>query len=269
MKTILPAGLWYGLREIWSLADGAGDRPLPPPWVFPARGRFLNLLEKQRRQGGYPRPAGRLERRGGNSPCKAHEKGGDPHCARRMPSGKIADKSHRMVELAVEHRRTAYALTEPKRRSAPARYEVVHSLGARRDGPRAAEVSYYTGASARTLRTMEKAGLIAFSEEEELRVPSLDDVEPGPEIVLNEEQQRAFEEILGRVPGGKAVGHAAAGRYRQRQDPGLSATGAGNAGAGKNRHGAGAGDRADAADDAEILLLLRAARWPCSTAPCG
>ena len=50
---------------------------------------------------------------------------------------------------------------------------------------------------------MEKAGLIAFSEEEELRVPSLDDVEPGPEIILNEEQQRAFEEILGRVQAAK------------------------------------------------------------------
>ena len=49
---------------------------------------------------------------------------------------------------------------------------------------------------------MEKAGLIAFSEEEELRVPSLDDVEPGGDR-LNEEQQRAFEEILGRVQAAK------------------------------------------------------------------
>ncbi len=63
---------------------------------------------------------------------------------------------------------------------------------------------------------MEKAGLIAFSEEEELRVPSLDEVEPGPAIVLNEEQQRAFEEILAPGTGGKAVGHAAARCYRQR-----------------------------------------------------
>ena len=31
----------------------------------------------------------------------------------------------------------------------------------------------------------------------------MDDVEPGPEIVLNEEQQRAFEEILGRVQAAK------------------------------------------------------------------
>ena len=114
---------------------------------------------------------------------------------------KIADKSHRMVELAV-NTEDAYALTEPKRRSAPARYEVVNFLATAGRTP-AAEVSYYTGASSRTLKTMEKAGLIAFSEEEELRVPSLDDVEPGPEIVLNEEQQRAFEEILGRVQAAK------------------------------------------------------------------
>ena len=113
VKTILPAGLWYGLREIWSLAM-------------------------------------------------------EPETAR----------------------------------SAPARYEVVNFLATAGRTP-AAEVSYYTGASARTLKTMEKAGLIAFSEEEELRVPSLDDVEPGPEIVLNEEQQRAFEEILGRVQAAK------------------------------------------------------------------
>lgn len=106
-----------------------------------------------------------------------------------------------MVELAV-NTEDAYALTEPKRRSAPARYEVVNFLATAGRTP-AAEVSYYTGASARTLKTMEKAGLIAFSEEEELRVPSLDDVEPGPEIVLNEEQQRAFEEILGRVQAAK------------------------------------------------------------------
>lgn len=119
---------------------------------------------------------------------------------------KIADKSHRMVELAV-NTEDAYALTEPKRCSAPARYEVVNFLATAGRTP-AAEVSYYTGASARTLKAMEKAGLIAFSEEEELRVPSLDDVEPGPEIVLNEEQQRAFEEILGRVQAAKPSGHA-------------------------------------------------------------
>ena len=198
VKTILPAGLWYGLREIWSLAmepEAARSAAVGIPGAW----QVLDLLEKQ---------GGKADIRvlrdalgdGAEKPLKAMKKAEILACETGAKR-KIADKSHRMVELAV-NTEDAYALTEPKRRSAPARYEVVNFLATAGRTP-AAEVSYYTGASSRTLKTMEKAGLIAFSEEEELRVPSLDDVEPGPEIVLNEEQQRAFEEILGRVQAAK------------------------------------------------------------------
>ena len=198
VKTILPAGLWYGLREIWSLAmepEAARSAAVGIPGAW----QMLDLLEKQ---------GGKADIRvlrdalgdGAEKPLKAMKKAEILTCETDAKR-KIADKSHRMVELAV-NTEDAYALTEPKRRSAPARYEVVNFLATAGRTP-AAEVSYYTGASARTLKAMEKAGLIAFSEEEELRVPSLDDVEPGPEIVLNEEQQRAFEEILGRVQAAK------------------------------------------------------------------
>ena len=198
VKTILPAGLWYGLREIWSLAmepETARSTAVGIPGAW----QVLDLLEKH---------GGKADIRvlrdalgdGAEKPLKAMKKAKILTCETDAKR-KIADKSHRMVELAV-NTEDAYALTEPKRRSAPARYEVVNFLATAGRIP-AAEVSYYTGASARTLKTMEKAGLIAFSEEEELRVPSLDDVEPGPEIVLNEEQQRAFEEILGRVQAAK------------------------------------------------------------------
>ena len=198
VKTILPAGLWYGLREIWSLAmepEAARSAAVGIPGAW----QVLDLLEKQ---------GGKADIRvlrdalgdGAEKPLKAMKKVEILTCETDAKR-KIADKSHRMVELAV-NTEDAYALTEPKRRSAPARYEVVNFLATAGRTP-AAEVSYYTGASSRTLKTMEKAGLIAFSEEEELRVPSLDDVEPGPEIVLNEEQQRAFEEILGRVQAAK------------------------------------------------------------------
>ena len=198
VKTILPAGLWYGLREIWSLAmepETARSAAVGIPGAW----QVLDLLEKQ---------GGKADIRvlrdvlgdGAEKPLKAMKKAEILTCETDAKR-KIADKSHRMVELAV-NTEDAYALTEPKRRSAPARYEVVNFLATAGQTP-AAEVSYYTGASARTLKAMEKAGLIAFSEEEELRVPSLDDVEPGPEIVLNEEQQRAFEEILGRAQAAK------------------------------------------------------------------
>ena len=198
VKTILPAGLWYGLREIWSLAmepEAARSAAVGIPGAW----QVLDLLEKQ---------GGKADIRvlrdalgdGAEKPLKAMKKVEILTCETDAKR-KIADKSHRMVELAV-NTEDAYALTESKRRSVPARYEVVNFLATAGRTP-AAEVSYYTGASARTLKAMEKAGLIAFSEEEELRVPSLDDVEPGPEIVLNEEQQRAFEEILGRVQAAK------------------------------------------------------------------
>ena len=198
VKTILPAGLWYGLREIWSLTmepETARSAAVGIPGAW----QVLDLLEKQ---------GGKADIRvlrdalgdGAEKPLKAMKKAEILACETDAKR-KISDKSHRMVELAV-NTEDAYALTEPKRRSAPARYEVVNFLATAGRTP-AAEVSYYTGASARTLKAMEKAGLIAFSEEEELRVPSLDDVEPGPEIVLNEEQQRAFEEILGRVQAAK------------------------------------------------------------------
>ena len=198
VKTILPAGLWYGLREIWSLAM-APEAARSAAVGIPGAWQVLDLLEKQ---------GGKADIRvlrdalgdGAEKPLKAMKKAEILTCETDAKR-KIADKSHRMVELAV-NTEDAYALTEPKRRSAPTRYEVVNFLATAGRTP-AAEVSYYTGASARTLKTMEKAGLIAFSEEEELRVPSLDDVEPGPEIVLNEEQQRAFEEILGRVQAAK------------------------------------------------------------------
>ena len=198
VKTILPAGLWYGLREIWSLAM-APEAARSAAVDIPGAWQVLDLLEKQ---------GGKADIRvlrdalgdGAEKPLKAMKKAEILTCETDAKR-KIADKSHRMVELAV-NTEDAYALTEPKRRSAPARYEVVNFLATAGRTP-AAEVSYYTGASARTLKTMEKAGLIAFSEEEELRVPSLDDVEPGPEIVLNEEQQRAFEEISGRVQAAK------------------------------------------------------------------
>ena len=198
VKTILPAGLWYGLREIWSLAMEP-EAARPAAVGIPGAWQVLDLLEKQ---------GGKADIRvlrdalgdGVEKPLKAMKKAEILTCETDAKR-KIADKSHRMVELAV-NTEDAYALTEPKRRSAPARYEVVNFLATAGRTP-AAEVSYYTGASARTLKAMEKAGLIAFSEEEELRVPSLDDVEPGPEIVLNEEQQRAFEEILGRVQAAK------------------------------------------------------------------
>ena len=198
VKTILPTGLWYGLREEWSAAMDEETARTAAAGI-PGAVQALEFLEQQggRAEGSLLRDALGME---AEKTLKAMKKAGILACetnARR----KISDKFHRMVELAVDAE-DAFALTEPKRRSAPARFEVVNFLAAAGRSP-AAEVCYYTGASTRTLKAMEKAGLIAFSAEEDLRVPSFDEVEPGPEILLNGEQQAAYEEILERILTGK------------------------------------------------------------------
>ena len=200
VKTILPAGLWYRLREVWHLAEGV-DREAAAALCGNIRraGAVLDVLWASGGSAGLEalRDACGQE---AESTLRAMEKTGTVRCETEA-ARKIGDKTRRMVSLAVSTE-DALAMTEAKRRSAPARYEVVRLLAATGRAS-AADVCYFTGASARTLKAMEKAGLLAFSEEEELRVPQATEVEPGAPIVLNGEQQAAYDGILSLMDSGK------------------------------------------------------------------
>ena len=200
VKTILPAGLWYRLREVWHLAEGV-DREAAAALCGNIRraGAVLDVLWASGGSAGAEalRDACGQE---AESTLRAMEKTGTVRCETEA-ARKIGDKTRRMVSLAVSAE-DALAMTEAKRRSAPARYEVVRLLAATGRAS-AADVCYFTGASARTLKAMEKAGLLAFSEEEELRVPQATEVEPGAPIVLNGEQQAAYDGILSLMDSGK------------------------------------------------------------------
>ena len=121
---------------------------------------------------------------------------------------RLQDKSVRMVSLCVSAE-DALAAVEPKRRSAPVRYAVVELLS--REGClSSSEISYYTGATMQTLRGLKKAGLVEFSEREVLRVSRYDDAPAREDIVLNSEQQAAFDglcTLLGRAGGSAALLH--------------------------------------------------------------
>ncbi|MDO4314872.1 MAG: primosomal protein N' [Oscillospiraceae bacterium] len=192
-KAILPAGLWYQLREVWHLAEGmdriaadeAGGKIKKAPAV-------LDMLFANGGSAGLDMLRDACGEDVGGT-LRALQKAGVVTCetaARR----KIGDKTRRMAELAVSVE-DALALTEAKRRSAPQRYEVVRLLASTGKAS-AQDICYFTGASMRTLQGLEKAGIVAFTEEEELRVPEIKPPEPGPPIVLNEEQQAAFDTIL-------------------------------------------------------------------------
>ena len=200
VKTILPAGLWYRLREVWHLAEGV-DREAAAALCGNIRraGAVLDVLWASGGSAGLEalRDACGQE---AESTLRAMEKTGTVRCETEA-ARKIGDKTRRMVSLAVSAE-DALAMTEAKRRSAPARYEVVRLLAATGRAS-AADVCYFTGASTRTLKAMEKAGLLAFSEEEELRVPQATEVEPGAPIDLNGEQQSAYDGILSLMDSGK------------------------------------------------------------------
>ena len=193
VKTILPAGLWYRLRETWRLAEGMDRSAAEAACAGIKRaGAVLDVLCAN---GGNAALETLRDTCGEDAAAtlRAMQKVGAVTCE-TSAKRKIGDGKRRMVELAVGAE-DALALAEAKRRSAPARYEAVRLL-ASTGRASAQDICYFTGASMRTLRGLEKAGIVTFTEEEELRVPRLESAEPGPPIVLNEEQQAAFEAVL-------------------------------------------------------------------------
>ena len=198
VKAILPAGLWYQLREVWHTVPGeeaaalaAGIQGGQAVWdALTASGGSADAQVLENACGEETQRVLRALRKAGAVTCETEAK------------RKLGDKMRRMVQLALSAQE-ALALTQPRQRSAPMQYEVVQLLSTA-GKISAAELCYFTGASAATLRTMEKKGLLSFSEEEALRVPEPRKEEPaaGP-VILNDEQQAALDAMVPMLRSGK------------------------------------------------------------------
>lgn len=203
VKTILPAGLWYRLEEVWRLQADLNLETAKAAAEGIRHG--AEVLETLIRSGGSAGLEALRDEHGEETPSvlRAMERAGILwHEADAKQ--KVSDKTCRMAELALSAEE-AVALTEARRRTAPTRYEVVKLLAAA-GRTACTDITYFTGASMRTLRGMEKAGLLRFFEAEKLRLPPPAEVEPGPPIVLNGEQQAAFEQLLSLTEGERAAG---------------------------------------------------------------
>ena len=198
-KTILPAGLWYQIKEVWHFADGYETAVDAMEKDIPQSGAVLDVLYAS---GGSADLAALKEACGEQvgATLKAMQKAGILSCETDAKR-RIGDKTRRMVSLAVRSE-DAIAYMESKRLRAPQRYEAIKLLAT--TGPTsAAEPCYFTGISQAALRALEKSGIITFSQEEELRVPQAEAVESGAPIVLNDEQQAAFGQILALTQTGR------------------------------------------------------------------
>ena len=201
-KAILPAGLWYRFQEVWRLAEPALERAKADELSHEVR-NAAQVLDLVYTSGGSAEIEPLKAACGETvvNTLKALQKAGVLVCEAEAKR-KIQDKTRRMVELAIGAE-DALAVMESKRRSAPMRYEVIRLL-ASTGKTSATDVCYFTGASMQTLKGLEKAGIVAFTEEETLRLSQPEQSEVGTPIILNEEQQAAFDRIMTLNQSGKA-----------------------------------------------------------------
>jgi len=105
----------------------------------------------------------------------------------------VTDKTEKIAVLSIPVE-DAMALVTPRKKTAPLRYSVTEllcTLGA----ASVKDLCYFTGASPQTVKSLEKSGILTLEKQEVLRRPILDDAEPAPLPILNEEQQHAFDDL--------------------------------------------------------------------------
>ncbi len=191
VKAMLPAGLYYALRDCVALRQGV-DRgaALAAAGTSPAAQLLAELLlawggrgdmEQIRTAFGAKDPEGAIR--------TLVERG----AAERITSAQrgVGDKKEKLAVLAMPAEE-AMAQVTPRRGTAPLRFAVTELLCQLGAAP-AKELCYFTGASAQTLRSLEKSGILTLEEQEVFRRPPLEAVEPAGPIALNEEQEAAFQ----------------------------------------------------------------------------
>ena len=199
IKAVLPGGIWLRYREVYRLCDGidaaqaleAFEEGSPEQKILCA---FLSSDKAE---------AGTLRRLCGEASEKALKALVGQGILKKevTVSQQVSDRSVRMVSLAISAEE-ALAAAERKKNSAPVRYAVIELLCT--EGTlSSSELCYYTGASMKTLRALEKAGFLVFSEQEVLRVANYETAADAAPIKLNDEQQTAFHGLKQLMESGE------------------------------------------------------------------
>lgn len=202
-RAMLPAGLYFSIHDSYRISTGV-DREA----AYEAAGkseRARHVLDILWSNGGSAELGQIREAFGGRDPApalKALTECGiltlETGCTRA-----VGDKTGQVASLAVPAEE-AMALVAPKRKTAPLRYAVVELLSAIGSAS-VKELSYFTGASITTFRSLAKSGLITLEKEEQFRRVEIGNVLPAGPVVLNKEQQAAFEGLDALAQRGRAA----------------------------------------------------------------
>ena len=202
-RAMLPAGLYYSLQDCYRLADGVEkEAALEAAGRSGNERRIVELVSRRvdglevfliREEFGTkdPNPALRsLVEKGILAVTTSAERG-------------VGDKKEKWASLAIPAEE-ALAQVTPRRKTAPLRYAVVELLAGIGVAP-VKEICYFTGAANATLRSLEKSGLVVLEEREAYRRAAPKPGGDPPPIVLNREQEAAFEGLNALAGGGQAA----------------------------------------------------------------
>jgi len=202
LLSMLPTGLWYTLRDCYHLAPTVSrEAAYEAAGKSQAAKRILELLYAS---GGSLE----LEDLLGNLQLKNPQ----PILRRFVEAGilsletgadrKVKDKTEKVATLTLAPKEAIDFVTK-RRDAAPMRYAVTQLLCVIGTAS-VKEISYFTGASMSTLRSLEKSGILSLEEREVFRraVPEL--TQEMPELRLNEEQQRAADGLMLLCETGRA-----------------------------------------------------------------
>ena len=203
VKAMLPAGLYFSLRDCVTLKQGVDrERAYAAAEGSAAASRLLDLLWSWGGTGDMEQIRLAFGPQDPNPAIRRLTEAGVAQVETSTQRG-VGDKTEKLAVLAIPAE-DAMAMVTPRRKSAPLRYavtELLCTLGA----ASAKELCYFTGASMPTIKSLEKSGILTLEQQEVLRRPVLEDVEPALPPVLNEEQQRAFEGLEKLSRQGKAA----------------------------------------------------------------
>lgn len=190
VRAMLPSGLYFSLRDSYSLAPGmTAEEALARTAHAPLQRRIVELLAEG---GTVQRQAlfAALEHRSPSAALRQLQEEGvialETSAART-----VGDKTEQVAELLCSE---VEALEQLSRQSKAARAAV--SFLARSGSASTKDIAYFTGAKRPTLRRLEEKGLVRLFTREVFRSPGeLAFAGRQPSPVLNGEQEAAFEGI--------------------------------------------------------------------------
>lgn len=200
IKAMLPAGLYYDLQDCYQI--------LPDLDAERVQSVLENSAPAERVYHTIANAGGRMQRRalceafGPTDPARGLKTLLDAGIISLETHAKrgVGDKSEEIAMLAVSSEEAIETVDKGRSGLRKAVIRLLAEVGS----AAAKEIEYFTGAKKKTLRELEKLGLINLFQREVFRRPELDDVEPKEAPCLNEEQQAAYDGLEALLLAGKA-----------------------------------------------------------------